>query len=482
MNLTQIVERAKQNDESAFETLYNMTVKKGYFIALKYMNDEETAKDVLQNAYIKVFQKLNHLQDPDKFENFLYTAIAREAINFMKSKEEIHKAKNVNEFEDRKGISSFVDAIEETSQEFHPESALDYAWLKKAINDLINELPLQQKMVILMYYFEELSLNEIADALNITTNTVKSRLRYGKEKMKQRIESLQKEGKPIFNIAPIPFLIWMLEDEMEQMPKPDVTYAKVHDQMLQKHNRYHRKKRRHFITKVILFTTTLSVIFTGLYFFVVNNETTVSKFTKEFDQYTQYNHFVCVEKNDGGDFYTHYYALKNDTEKGYYTVRCSYDSYTGYFVMIHGEKGCSLSEDSESLTDMKGSRYLDCYTYIETENSNTFIRNLLSLRNDYKDIKIEKEDGKTTHSASLDNDKQECFKIVFETDKITHTTISTVDHVEYISTVEYIFNNVDSDYLENAMHDIKACDNLSRAEVKQKIGQFIEQNKERYTY
>lgn len=97
-----------------------------------------------------MFQKLNHLQDPDKFENFLYTAIAREAINFMKSKEEIHKAKNVNEFEDRKGISSFVDAIEETSQEFHPESALDYAWLKKAINDLINELPLQQKMVILM--------------------------------------------------------------------------------------------------------------------------------------------------------------------------------------------------------------------------------------------------------------------------------------------------------------------------------------------
>lgn len=65
-----------------------------------------------------MFQKLNHLQDPDKFENFLYTAIAREAINFMKSKEEIHKAKNVNEFEDRKGISSFVDAIEETLKNF----------------------------------------------------------------------------------------------------------------------------------------------------------------------------------------------------------------------------------------------------------------------------------------------------------------------------------------------------------------------------
>ena len=220
MNVNELVERAKQNDNDAIKELYDLTARKGYFIALKYMNNEESANDVLQNAYVKVFQKLDTLEDNSRFESFLYTTITREAINFGKTKEEVHKTKTFSSMDSEEDGLEFVESIEDDTVEFQPDSAVDYSELKQAMNQIINELPQDQKMAILMYYFEELSVSEIAETFSVTKNTIKSRLKYGRDRIKEKVEEMQKSGRPIFGIAPIPFLLWMLQEEVYATSAP----------------------------------------------------------------------------------------------------------------------------------------------------------------------------------------------------------------------------------------------------------------------
>ena len=66
---------ALEDREEGYNFLYQQTYQKSYYVALKYMKQEEEAADVLQDAYIKAFQNLDQLQEPDKFpgwKNFLW--------------------------------------------------------------------------------------------------------------------------------------------------------------------------------------------------------------------------------------------------------------------------------------------------------------------------------------------------------------------------------------------------------------------------
>lgn len=202
---SRLVKKARKNDEKAIKELYNLTIRKMTFIARKYLRED--IDDVLQNSYVKAFKNLNQLKEPEKFDKWLGMIVARN------SKNELAKRKDISFTEIEDDDYRFDESIENTYEEFKPDSEASYNELRNTILSILNELKPDQRMCIIMFYYQELSIKEISKVLEINENTVKSRLSLAKKKMAEKITELESRGYKIRNIAPIPLLIWALRQE-----------------------------------------------------------------------------------------------------------------------------------------------------------------------------------------------------------------------------------------------------------------------------
>lgn len=209
MDTTDLVLQAKNGDQQAITELYNLSYKPAYAVAFKMTGNEDDAFDILQDAYIKAFSSLDQLSDPSGFIPWFNKITANKCRDFLRGK------KNVVLFSDMT-YDSDEDSIElefkDESTSFQPEERADYSDTKRLVAEMLDNLPADQKMVLLMYYVQEMPIKEIAEALEISENTVKSRMNYGKKKMRAQAEDMEKKGYKlrVSSITVIPFLIWML--------------------------------------------------------------------------------------------------------------------------------------------------------------------------------------------------------------------------------------------------------------------------------
>ena len=209
MNYTEAVKLVKQGDENGFNFLYEETYKSKYYLALKYMQNEEAAKDVLQDAYIQAFRKLDTLENPEKFASWLGIIVANTAKNALQKKNPMLFSEIVGEQEEEE----FEYQIEDESIENQPEIAYSQRETQELVHELIDSLSEEQRMCILMFHIEGQSISEIAESLGCSENTVKSRLNYGRKNIKGKAEELQKKGYKLYGMAPVPFLLYLLKSE-----------------------------------------------------------------------------------------------------------------------------------------------------------------------------------------------------------------------------------------------------------------------------
>ncbi len=202
---SRLVKKARKNDEKAIRELYDLTIRKMTFIARKYLRED--IDDVLQNSYVKAFKNLNQLKDTEKFDKWLGMIVARNCKN------ELVKRKDISFTDIEEDDYKFDESIENTYDEFKPDSEASYNELRDTILSILNELKPDQRMCIMMFYYQELSIKEISKALEVNENTVKSRLSLAKKKMAEKITELESRGYKIRSIAPIPLLIWALRQE-----------------------------------------------------------------------------------------------------------------------------------------------------------------------------------------------------------------------------------------------------------------------------
>ena len=86
MDYRQAIDLAKEGKEEGFKFLYENTYKSKYYLAIQYMKDEQEAQDVLQEAYIKAFTKLDQLEKPDAFSSWLGSIVGNVAKNMLQKK------------------------------------------------------------------------------------------------------------------------------------------------------------------------------------------------------------------------------------------------------------------------------------------------------------------------------------------------------------------------------------------------------------
>lgn len=209
MDYTEAVALAKRGEEAGYNFLYEETYQSKYYLALKYMHNEEAAKDVVQDAYIRAFDKLDTLENPEKFVSWLGIIVANTAKNALQKQNPMLFTDIAKDSEE----GAFEYQIEDESTKTQPEVAYSQKETQELVHELIGSLSEEQRMCILMFHIEGQSISEIAEVLGCSENTVKSRLNYGRKNIKVQAEELQKKGYKLYTVAPIPFLLYLLKSE-----------------------------------------------------------------------------------------------------------------------------------------------------------------------------------------------------------------------------------------------------------------------------
>ncbi len=186
MHSDSLLLRARQGDKNAQGKLVQLWYKRIYNFAFKFFQDHDLAMEVAQKTFISMCRNLEGLQDTGRFKSWLYTI----AVNYCR--EELRKKKS-----NRSVPFEFVVNPEaENSPRWegsairheNPERQFQQAELSEILQQALMTLSEEQREVVIMKEFEGLKFREIAEVLNISENTVKSRMYYGLDGLKKILE------------------------------------------------------------------------------------------------------------------------------------------------------------------------------------------------------------------------------------------------------------------------------------------------------
>lgn len=198
VDYTEAVEKAKQGDQQAKEVLYTETCQHMFFLAKSIVKSDEEAMDIIHDSYICVFQKLDNIKNLSGFKSYLRTTVVNRCKNYLSKKKPLYLSDMTEDGEDFE--------LEDIDGEI-PDELLENKDVIECVRRVVESLPEEQRMCVILRYYDEMSLQEIADTLEVSLGTVKSRLSRAYKKMRDEIERLEKEENKKFRCI-IPFF-WL---------------------------------------------------------------------------------------------------------------------------------------------------------------------------------------------------------------------------------------------------------------------------------
>jgi RNA polymerase sigma-70 factor (ECF subfamily) len=167
-----LLERAKAGDVAAFEELIGAYQKKVFNLALRIIGNYDDASDLAQEAFVRIFKAISAFKEQSSFSTWVYritTNVCLDEIRRRKNKkvvsidEDIH----VDDGEMKRQI---------VSSDPGPDEAAERSEVRRIVNDAINRLPEDQRVVITLRDLQGMSYEEIAKILDLPGGTVKSRI------------------------------------------------------------------------------------------------------------------------------------------------------------------------------------------------------------------------------------------------------------------------------------------------------------------
>ena len=219
--IKELVLSTKNGNKKAFDKLYKLTSNDVWFTCVSLLKDEENAKDIMQETYITAFLKLDTLKDEEKFCGWLTAIATNKSKNKLKGKVEYQIDDEI------------LIAETETDELMLPEEYITKTEKRKVLLQIMEDtLSFNQYQVVLMFYFNELSIAEIAQALEISEGTVKSRLNSSRAKMKTAIEDYEnKSGDKLHGVV-VPFFTTIFKEEAKSLAVPNITIKLPNGQTL----------------------------------------------------------------------------------------------------------------------------------------------------------------------------------------------------------------------------------------------------------
>jgi len=165
--------QAQSGSREALDELFKSVQEPLFRYIVTVVNDRHLAEDVLQEVFIRIYRKLRWLREPQAFRAWSYQIATREAFRYLK-RERLWTDQVRDE-----GVLNVMPAAEPV---YSPE-------LVQQLPELVGDLSPASRAVIVLFYLHEMSLVETAAVLDIPVGTVKSRLAYGLESLRRRLET-----------------------------------------------------------------------------------------------------------------------------------------------------------------------------------------------------------------------------------------------------------------------------------------------------
>lgn len=213
--------KLKKGEKEGFDEIYRSTCNRVYFRARQLLGNEEEAKDLVQIVYIEVYKNISGLQTPEAFYTWLDKIIYNQYTKQIRKKSEVLLTEE--------GYS-VLEEVESEDLSTFPESMAEQKETSRIVKEIINELPELQAVTISLYYYDQLKIEQIAEIMSCSANTVKSRLYYAKNYIKQRVTEKQKSGKyKLYTInAPVLWMavkMWSDENELSDIQRKELYEA-----------------------------------------------------------------------------------------------------------------------------------------------------------------------------------------------------------------------------------------------------------------
>jgi len=188
MSEKELIDQLKKGDYSALEGIMGLYQDYVYTIALQMIKKKESAEEITQDVFVRVFKKISSYEERSKFSTWLFTIVYRISLNYiskknilvpdsdLQSRETNWENSKINEYESK--------ADKHMWDELHSET--EYGNDKQEIIwDAINQLNVQQGVIVSLFYLQQFSVNEVAEIIQLPINTIKTQLFRGRNNLKK---------------------------------------------------------------------------------------------------------------------------------------------------------------------------------------------------------------------------------------------------------------------------------------------------------
>jgi RNA polymerase sigma-70 factor (ECF subfamily) len=169
-----LILQLQTGDLEALGMLYDRHKQLVFRTALGITGDTDAAADLLQDVFLRLYRFIRRFDSQRPIEPWLYRMTANLAYTWVRRHRWLRPLEDVMEWfaGDRRGSPAYMAELDEENQ---------------TVQQAISTLPIAQRIVVVLYYIDDLSLQEIAEILEVPEGTVKSRLHYGRQALKNRL-------------------------------------------------------------------------------------------------------------------------------------------------------------------------------------------------------------------------------------------------------------------------------------------------------
>ena len=188
-----LIEAARRGDRQAFRTLVERHQRRAFTIAVTLVRDENDAREVVQEAFLRVYKGLDNFQGGSSFFTWLYRIVTNLAIDLVRKpgrqgNTELDEERDLDSAEESDfPLLSRIDRSD-------PLDAVHRGQLAQRIGAALDALPSYHRGVILMREVEGMSYDEMAEAMNVSKGTIMSRLFHARQKMQRALGDLYVEN------------------------------------------------------------------------------------------------------------------------------------------------------------------------------------------------------------------------------------------------------------------------------------------------
>ena len=165
--------QSPENQEKGLRMMMNAYQSRLYWHIRRLVDDEDAAKDVLQETFIKVYQNFSQFKKDSQLYTWLYRIASNEALQYLNKAKKMQKTEQDADvyLENQKAENSGRNADE----------------IEDLLQDAIQKLPEKQRMVFTLRYYDDLPYEEISKILDMSVSTLKTNYHYAKSKIEQYI-------------------------------------------------------------------------------------------------------------------------------------------------------------------------------------------------------------------------------------------------------------------------------------------------------